>query len=235
VTSRPQHRGPAPEDAELFAPVMLPRLRAAADEAIWLIGRGYSLDSAISIVGGHHQLAARQRLFLKRAVCSDEQRIARATRRRETLEGDVVRVDGFNLIITLEVALSGGLVFTAYDGALRDIAGLRGSYRMVEETERAIDLGLHAIAQLGPRRVEILLDAPVSNSGRLRARLDERAASMPFECDVTLDPSPDARLAGDANVVSADAVVIDRCASWIALANDIVTRHVPGAFHVALW
>ena len=235
MTSRPHRRGLAPGDASLFASEALPRLRAAADEAVWLLGRGYGLDSCVSIVGGHHQLAARQRLFLKRAVCSEAQRVARGGRRRDAIEGDVVRVDGFNLLITLEVALSGGLVFTAYDGALRDIAGLRGSYHLIDETDRAIDLGLAAIATLAPRRVDFFLDAPVSNSGRLRARIEERAASMPFQTDVVLDANPDARLVGCTNVISADALVLDRCASWLPLAGDIVTRHVPGAFHLSLW
>lgn len=225
-------RGPAPDDARLFGDDMRPRLRAAGDEAVWLLGRGYSLDACIAIVGGHHQLATRQRLFLKRAVCSDAQRSARTA--RLTTGAGVVRVDGFNLIITLEVALSGGLLFTGYDGALRDLAGLRGSYHLVEVTDRAIDLALAALSAFS-ESIEIYLDAPVSNSGRLRARIGERAAGSGSTPIVELDPSPDARLRGAANVVSADALVLDRCESWIALANAIVARHVPEAFHVRLW
>ncbi len=227
------HRGRAPEDEALFAEPMRPRLRAAADEAIWLLGRKYSLDSAVAFVGGHHQLATRQRLFLKRAVCSEEQRRARAERRRDALSGTVVRVDGFNLLITLEVALSGGLVFTGYDGALRDLAGLRGSYHLVDATDRAIDLALDALEALSPQRVELYLDEPVSNSGRLRARIEERAAGRPFETMAALDPNPDARLDGAEDVVSADALVLDRCRSWLPIASAVV--RTLDAFHLALW
>jgi hypothetical protein len=223
-------RGPAPEDRELFVEEQRPKLRAAADEAIYLLGRGYSLDSAVSVVGGHHQLVTRQRAFLKRAICSETQRTDRIARCRR--EGDAFAVDGFNLIITLEVALAGGLIFTAYDGALRDLAGLRGSYHLVEQTDRAIDLALSAIAALNPGEVDIYLDAPVSNSGRLRARIEERA---PFPSRVLLDANPDKILAGRANVISADALVLDRCTTWLALANDIVRKHAPDALHVALW
>ena len=46
-------------------------------------------------------------------------------------------VDGFNLIITIEVALSGGLVLDCADGTVRDLAGLRGSYHPVDETDGA--------------------------------------------------------------------------------------------------
>ena len=35
-------------------------------------------------------------------------------------------IDGFNLIITLEVALSGSSVLLGKDQVLRDLAGLRG-------------------------------------------------------------------------------------------------------------
>lgn len=227
------HRGCAPEDPTLFGEALRPRLRAAADEAIWLHSRGYSLDSAVAIVGGHHRLVTRQRLFLKRAVCSEAERARRAERLRPTLSGRVLHVDGFNLLITLEVALSGGLVFTGYDGALRDLAGLRGSYHLVDATDRAIDLALDAFERLSPERVELFLDEPVSNSGRLRACIEERAEGRPFETRAALDPNPDARLAGADDVVSADALVLDRCRSWLPIASSVV--RTLDAFHLALW
>jgi hypothetical protein len=56
-----------------------------------------------------------------------------------------VLIDGFNTFITLEVALSGSLVLQCADGTLRDLAGLHGSFRIVDKTVAAVDLVLKAL------------------------------------------------------------------------------------------
>ncbi len=40
------HRGPHPDDAELFRADAIPRLRAAVADLSWLLGRGYADGSA---------------------------------------------------------------------------------------------------------------------------------------------------------------------------------------------
>jgi len=47
-------------------------------------------------------------------------------------------IDGFNTIITLEVMLCGGILFECMDGTIRDLAALRGTYRIIPQTEDAI-------------------------------------------------------------------------------------------------
>ncbi|WP_041219291.1 DUF5616 domain-containing protein [Desulfitobacterium dichloroeliminans] len=46
-------------------------------------------------------------------------------------------IDGFNLIIALEVTLSGSIIILGRDGVQRDLAGLRGSYKIIEQTDKA--------------------------------------------------------------------------------------------------
>lgn len=55
------HRGPAPEDARLFARPMWPRLRQATRDLGWLLDHGYALNSAAELVGNRHTLTTRQR------------------------------------------------------------------------------------------------------------------------------------------------------------------------------
>src|SRR6266404_1471952 len=43
-------------------------------------------------------------------------------------------IDGFNLILTLESALGGGVMLVGRDGCYRDMASVHGTYRRVEET-----------------------------------------------------------------------------------------------------
>jgi hypothetical protein len=232
MPNRQRHRGAHPEDLRLFDRSQLARLRAPAQEIVWLLGRGYPLATAVTVVGDHHQLDARQRLALGRALCSPQQRRSRQARaiERTDVRGRTLLIDGFNLIITVEVALSGGLVLECLDGTLRDLAGLRGSYHPVEETDRALDLVGVELADLAPARARIFLDAPVSNSGRLRTRIEARARTFRVPVDVELVPNPDAILARAENAVSSDSAILDRCPSWINLGRYLVDRHVPHAW-----
>lgn len=234
---RQHHRGPHPDDARLFAPAQLPRLRAAAHEVEWLLGRGYPIALALVTVGNHHQLETRQRLALQRACCAADLRAARRARAWEPprVAGAELRIDGFNLLVTLEVALGGGLLVEGSDGTLRDLAGMRGSYHPVDETDAALDLVGRAFAALGPARAAWYLDAAVSNSGRLRARILEHGARWTCPVQVDLVPDPDPVLSVGDGVVSADAAILDACAGWVNLAAWVVTAHVPGAWRLRLF
>lgn len=48
-------------------------------------------------------------------------------------------LDGFNVLLTIEAALSGGVVLLRRDGCLRDIASVHGTYRQVDGTVPAIE------------------------------------------------------------------------------------------------
>lgn len=229
------HRGAHPEDARLFAPAAVAKLRTACEEAAYLLSRGYAERSVVDVVGRRHELEARQRLALQRSMCSEAQRTARLAKRVEAsrARGQRLAIDGFNLIIGLEVALSGGVLLRGYDQALRDLAGLRGSYRLVAETERALELIAELAHELRPAELHFLLDAPVSNSGRLRACLLEHASAFALPVTVDLVPDPDRELARREYVVSSDALVLDRAESVVDLLTPAVAR-VPGAWVVEL-
>jgi hypothetical protein len=237
MPNRQRHRGAHPEDLRLFDRAQLRRMRAPAEEIVWLLGRGYPLATAVDFAGNHHQLESRQRLALQRALCSPEQQKKRAARaiERTDVRGRTLLIDGFNLIITVEVALSGGLLLDCADGTLRDLAGLRGSYHVIAETDAALDLIGKELAALDPARARFFFDAPVSNSGRLRARVEDRAKAWPVPVDAEVVPNPDVILARADNAVSADAVILDRCTSWLNLARFIVDRHLPAAWRSGIF
>jgi hypothetical protein len=232
MPARQNHRGAHPEDSRLFAPAELDKLRLSCEEASYLLGRGYAESSVVDVVGRRHQLQARQRLALQRSMCSPDQQRQRAARRVQPADvrGKRLVIDGFNLIIGLEVALSGGLLLRGSDGALRDLAGLRGSYHVVQETDAALELLAALFTEIGPSDVHFLLDAPVSNSGRLLARILEQAARFGCSTDVSLVANPDRELAGRHLVVSGDALVLDTAASWLNLLDHAVRTRLPAAW-----
>ncbi len=193
MPDRRAHRGPHPEDARLFAPAQRAALRAATDELSWLLGRGYTLASGLKLVGDRHALSQRQRAAVARCACAPSVAAARRARMLEPQQaaGRELWIDGFNVLTTLEVALSGGVVLRARDGVLRDIAGVHGSYRKVQETLPALGLLGALTTELRLARCCFLLDRPVSNSGRLRALIREHAAAHGLPWDARVVPNPD--------------------------------------------
>src|SRR5258705_7343616 len=124
-----KHRGAHPEDRKLFSDDQLPALRDAVNELSWLLTRNYSMKGAVKLVGDRHALTDRQRLALSRAACSDQSKTRRASTRVEfeELEAAHLIIDGFNLIITIEAGLSGGVLFVCRDGCIRDLSSVHGS------------------------------------------------------------------------------------------------------------
>jgi hypothetical protein len=230
---RRRHRGAHPEDARLFAAEWVAALRVAASELSWLLGRGYQPRSALKLVGDRHRLSERQRLAVGRAACSDESR----ERRRASLvderavEGAELIVDGFNLVITLEAALGGGVLILCRDGCVRDLSSVHGSYRAVEETERAVLLAGEALEVLRPASVLWLFDKPVSNSGRLaeRVRRAARERGWPWAAEVEFNPDR-VIINSDRVAVTSDSNVLDRAARWLNLSRLLVERHFAHAW-----
>lgn len=232
MPDRRAHRGPHPEDHRLFNASTLPSLREATRDLSFLFGRGYALDSSLKLVGDRYQLTARQRSAVLRSACSEERVVARSARRvpAESVHGETLCIDGFNLLTTLEVALSGGVLLIGRDGAMRDIAGMHGSYRQVEETLPALELIREVTIRQGVLACEWYFDQPVSNSGRLCARLLALAeqAGLPWRASVV--PNPDKLLMISQHVVvSADAQILDGAARWTNLARELVQSRIPGA------
>jgi hypothetical protein len=80
-------------------------------------------------------------------------------------------------------------------------------------------------------RCEWFLDAPVSNSGRLRTIIESaaREAAWDWQVHVVTNPDADLSAATDAVVASADSVVLDRCRRWFSLAREVVAASAPDA------
>lgn len=232
------HRGPHPRDAEQFAAERLPALQTATAHLCWLLSRGYVNPSALKLVGDRFALTERQRTAVLRSACSDDALADRTARRVEpwALRNRTLRIDGFNLVTTVEAALGGGVLLRGRDAAVRDMASMHGNYRRVAETRPALERIRDRLDELAPAAVHWLLDRPVSNSGRLATIIREIAGTRPWTAACVPDPDvllrPGARLDGEETggepadfvAVTADAGVLDRCGAWCDLASAVTDR-----------
>jgi len=214
----------------LFAPSAWPALQAAVADLSWLLSRGYAEHSALKLVGDRLQLTARQRMAVMRSTCSDQARQCRDQTRvpTERLAGERLDIDGFNVLTTVEAALAGGVILAGRDGCYRDLASMHGSYRNVDETEPALSLIGEALNGFRPAQCCWYLDRPVSNSGRLRTRLQRLAAERGWPWQVELASDVDSVLSASPHIIAtADSVILDRCRRWFNLAREVVSRRLP--------
>lgn len=223
------NRGYVPEDVRQFTGAELVKLKKAAGEVKYLLDQGYPVKMTTTFVGNHYMFSERQRLALARAVSATEdvrQRSAKELLHQQESSGaimmDTVYIDGFNTIITLEVALSGSLVLLSEDGTLRDLAGLRGTYRIIDKTEAAVRLIMKRLDDIQIQKAIFYLDAPVSNSGRLKTLIMECSTDFKVVIDVMLMNDVDRALEKLSGVISTDAIILNKCESWLNFLPGIV-------------
>jgi hypothetical protein len=219
-------RGFVPEDTRNFSAPALKILREAAADCCHLLNRGYAMTQTLTFVGNHYQLSKRQRLAIMRSVTSAAKQQARLQKQLapEDLAGKTLWVDGFNQIITLEVMACRGPLFLGMDGAVRDLAALRGTYRLIPETDFAIRTLLRFFKSVHPAGVVLLLDAPVSNSGRLREAILKANESVQLPLAVPLIRGVDAELSAHGAILTADSGILDRCKSWVNFTGGFVQQ-----------
>ena len=219
-------RGYVDKDEELFGGSQRAKILSAANDARWLMNRGYSAESAITFTSNHYLLTSRQRMAIFRSILNDEDKTTRL--KKEILKpGTEVLIDGLNIIITLETALSHSLVLRGDDGVLRDVAGLHGTYRIIDKTAKAIEQILQTLSNLDVRNATFILDKPVSNSGSLKQLILEISRNFNLEVVAELDMNPDQIFVDKENVISSDGPVILKSSSWFNLNSMIVRDMIP--------
>ena len=218
-------------DKRWFSDSELLKLKKAHKEIKWLLDRDYKLESIINFVGGRYQFSTRQRDALKRGTCSSKNEALRKSKEINIneLKNNTLNIDGFNLIIGLEVALSGGTLIVGDDGLIRDLAGLRGTYKLIDKTDIAIEYLFKYLELNKIKTINIYLDSPVSNSGNLKIRILEHSNQYKIKVNVELVNNADVVLEKLDYVVTSDATILDKCKSYVNLSKNIINEYI----HVA--
>ncbi len=217
-----KHRGANPQDDKLFCGENIPALRQASADYSMLLTKDYPPNASLKLVGDRFELTDRQRLAIMRSSCSDRQLAVRGSHQAQAKEllGQDIVIDGYNVLITVEAAMSGAFLFIGRDGCIRDLAGLHGTYRKVTETIPAVELISNYLLELNLKEISWLLDRPVSNSGRLKKIIESATG-----CQVKLVNNPDNELIkGDQIAASSDSVILDGVKRWFNLAAFIINK-----------
>ena len=216
-------RGYCEDDPVLFGKKAYPVLSACAEDITYLLNRGYPFRQAVTFTGNHYQLAKRQRDAMMRVCASDEMLVMRKKKQlKQFPAGGTAHVDAFNAVVLMETVLSGSMVLRGRDGCYRDLSGLAGTYSVIAKTAPGAEMVIRCLQENKAESAVFWVDAPVSNSGRLKAVIAEEAEKLNFPVQIEMVRDADAELKKRENVISGDSAVITECVSWYNLYDDLV-------------
>jgi hypothetical protein len=211
------------------------KLQLGLEDMYYLLSRDYPQKASLALVGNRYDLIRRQQLALQGMSCSKQQLENRRNKELNSsdLKNKTLYIDGFNLLILLETAYSGGFVFKGLDGCYRDISSVHGTYKMIGETGDVLIWIGEILQKLEVEKVIWIFDAPVSNSGKLKGFCYELAEKHHFPWEIYLENDPDKYLiAGDKLVCSSDAWILDECSTWFNLGAWIINNERNRALNI---
>lgn len=239
-----KHRGANPKDYAAFTNKNIDNLKQAVFDLSWLLSNGYSQKASLKLVGDKFSLTDRQRKAINAASAEKE---SLELRKKNEIEIDLdinsdfknlnstLVIDGYNLLITTECALSNAPLFIGLDGCMRDIASIHSTYRKVEETIPALELIGKVIEELEIKETIWVLDSPISNSGRLKKIMEDLAEEKKWNWKILLEKHADksiVELSHNKNhiVASCDAWITINASNWVNLCSFIVKNYIPSAW-----
>jgi len=121
--------------------------------------------------------------------------------------------------------LSGGVLLSCRDDCVRDLSGVHGSYRTVQETEAAVMVLGRMLEEFKPLSVRWLFDRPISNSGRLARLVLDLAErhGWPWSAAAVMNPDQEI-LASRGIAITSDSSILDQVESWTNLNAKVVKR-----------
>lgn len=221
-----RNRGKNTGDDTLFGSgKQISKLKLAVEDMQYLLSRDYPEKAASELVGNRYRLKTRQIQALRGMSASDVQLRNRQLKHVDTsdLKEKTLYLDGFNVLILLESLLSEAYVFEGLDGCIRDLSGVHGTYKRVNQTQKAIELVAAFHTKNNIRKLVWIFDQPVSNSGRIKQLVLEYAEQNQLNWEADLQFNPDKFLAESSEIIiSSDAWILDHCKEWFNLIGYLI-------------
>lgn len=223
-----RNRGKNTGDDVLFgSDKQIDKLRLAVQDIYYLLSRGYAERASSELVGNRYKLKTRQIQAIRAASASETQIEIRKSKQIEIsdLKDRTIYLDGFNILILLESLLSEAYIFQGVDGCYRDLSGVHGTYKRVNQTQRSIELVSQFFQEAKLQKLIWVFDKPVSNSGRIKQIILEFASETQLNWEVELEFNPDKFLAENAEITaSSDAWILDHCTKWFNLIDYLIQQ-----------
>jgi hypothetical protein len=194
----------------------LERLRQAAEEAGFLVTRGYPVLAVATFVAEHRALGDEEQALL---ACSTRLRAEYAKHIARELEAEDVakrplRIDASSVLAAVDAGVSGRTLLESPAGVLADPAWTRPG-RELADLSAALERVEAAVASLRPSLVRWYVDESAPWASQVAERVAARTGKRKVE--VQLVPNAAAALGEAAYVASSDPSVLDGAACWANL------------------
>jgi len=200
----------------------------AAKDLRYLLERRYHRESALRLIVDKYQLSTKQKLLLYRAVYDAS---TAAKHRQKIVKADKIKdsklaIDGYNVMITVESGLRGGLLVLCDDGFIRDISAVHGKYRITGITEKALRMIVRAVQELKPAKTNFFFDAQVSKSGELASHVRRTLKGSGLTGSAYAVQRADVSTLNFGDVVAtSDSVLISKAGAVFDLAGEILKKN----------
>lgn len=161
--------------------------KSAYTDYLELLTKKYPQKTILKLVGDRYKLSGAERTILFRGVSPIE---VSAKRKKKftnliALQTSSLHIDGLNQIWTIATYLSGGLVFIATDGFLRDTSEIHGKSIKINLVDKSIKILLKFLKIIQDCYFEIYVDEQVNNSHEIISKLKSFAEkeSLPVKCN----------------------------------------------------
>jgi hypothetical protein len=178
----------------------------------WLLDKHYPQRSSIHLVGDRYKLTGAERSILYRGVGDSNSAKNRSAKITTELSAKIIAVDCYNVLFTLMNYLMGKPVYISDDGFIRDAGEGRGRINNKRIFDKALKLLKGFIKDHPDKDYYLLLDEPISNSGKLAVDLAEFLGASGIRGIAETLMSPDYVLQNFTEVIlcTGDSVIIDR-------------------------
>lgn len=184
----------------------------AAWEYFWMLSRGYPQKSSLKMVGDKFMLRGELRQVLYRGVAASSLAQARKCKIGNVSPGDLVLIDTYNVLFTINNYLLGKHVFLSNDGMIRDAGEMRGRIVNKPQFDRSVLLMLEMLQDWPGNSCVHFLDEPISNSGELAKDLRKMMSSMGIKGECHVHNNPDRMLIQEKSdaICTSDSAIIDQ-------------------------
>jgi len=221
-----RNRGKNTGDDALFgSEKQIEKLKLAVQDMYYLLSKNYAEKASSELVGNHYRLKTRQIQVIRGASASENQIQNRKSKQLEIsdVKDKTIYLDGFNVLILLESLLSNAYIFEGVDGCFRDLSGVFGTYKRVNQTQISIELVRAFFQKSKAEKLVWIFDKPVSNSGRIKQIILDFATENSLNWEVELEFNPDKYLVENKRIiVSSDAWILDHCKNWFNLVGYLI-------------
>lgn len=182
----------------------------------YLIDKNYPEKGALKLVGDRYKLSKEFRTILYRGVSSHEDSKKREKRLVER-PGNILVIDGYNVLFTLLNYRLGRFVFICADSVCRDAGSLFGKIKKEKYFHECLILLIDYLSNIKDVLIEIFLDSPVSMSKTHKLEAEMLLDKYNIEGKVHLVPSADFELLHykEGTIATSDSAIIDQSSNPI--------------------